>query len=86
MDTQQSAVESLSSIIYCWECGGKVLPLEAQHARDLLALVSLIQPVLDHLGPCLNVDHHGYCQDHAIERPCRVQALRVALAKVEGLT
>jgi hypothetical protein len=31
---------------------------------------------VDILGPCDHFDHHGYCQTHFIESPCRVAMAR----------
>jgi hypothetical protein len=36
------------------------------------------------LGPCEHHDHHGYCQSHFVESPCRVKAARDWMAENGG--
>ena len=43
--------------------------------------------LLDMMGPCDNFDHHGYCQSHFVESPCRVAKAREfleSLSNTEG--
>ena len=35
-----------------------------------------LRGLVDILGPCDHFDHHGYCQTHFIESPCRVGKAR----------
>ena len=35
-----------------------------------------LRGILEVLGPCDHFDHHGYCQTHFIESPCRVGKAR----------
>ena len=35
-----------------------------------------LRGLVDILGPCDHFDHHGYCQSHFVESPCRVGKAR----------
>ncbi len=35
-----------------------------------------LRGILDMLGPCERFDHHGNCQSHFVESPCRVGKAR----------
>jgi hypothetical protein len=35
-----------------------------------------LRGLVDILGPCDHFDHHGYCQTHFLESPCRVGKAR----------
>ena len=41
-----------------------------------------LRGLVDILGPCEHFDHHGYCQSHFIESPCRVGKAREFLDSV----
>ena len=47
-----------------------------------------LRGLVDILGKCDNFDHHGYCQTHFIEDPCRVAKARKFLDSLpmEGKT
>ena len=40
--------------------------------------------LLDMMGPCDNFDHHGYCQSHFVESPCRVAKAREFLESLSN--
>jgi hypothetical protein len=46
---------------------------EEQLVRQALGY---LRGLVDILGPCDHFDHHGYCQTHFIESPCRVGKAR----------
>ena len=41
-----------------------------------------LRGILEVLGPCEHFDHHGYCQSHFIESPCRVGKAREFLGSL----
>lgn len=43
-----------------------------------------LRGVLDMLGTCDNFDHHGYCQSHFVESPCRVAKAREFLESLSN--
>ena len=53
-------------------------PLVRQALRHLRGLVDI-------LGKCDNFDHHGYCQTHFIESPCRVAKAREFLESLPNV-
>jgi hypothetical protein len=58
---------------------------DSLQARLALAVHHLTR-LLDILGKCDQFDHHGYCQTHFIESPCRVAEAREALAQIAAPT
>jgi len=51
---------------------------------ELAELRRATEYVLKGLGPCGGHDHHGNCQEHFVENPCRVAELRAVLARLAG--
>ena len=43
-----------------------------------------LRGLLDMMGPCDNFDHHGYCQSHFVESPCRVAKAREFLESLSN--
>ena len=43
---------------------------------DVRQALGHLRGLVDILGPCEHFDHHGYCQTHFIESPCRVGKAR----------
>ena len=60
-------------------------PSRAAPALDRQAIEHL-RGLVDILGPCEHVDHHGQCQTHFNEAPCRVAKARQFLAEIEETT
>ena len=44
-----------------------------------------LRGLLDMMGPCDNFDHHGYCQSHFVESPCRVAKAREFLESLSNI-
>lgn len=45
-----------------------------------------LRGLVDILGKCDHFDHHGYCQTHFIESPCRVGKAREFLESLPNAT
>ena len=43
---------------------------------DVRQALGHLRGLVDILGPCEHFDHHGYCQTHFVESPCRVGKAR----------
>ena len=54
--------------------------------EQLRNAIGHLRALLDVLGPCENFDHHGYCQSHFIESPCRVDSARKWLEALPNKT
>ena len=54
--------------------------------EQLRNAIGHLRALLDVLGPCEDFDHHGYCQSHFIESPCRVSNARKWLEALPNKT
>ena len=43
-----------------------------------------LRGLLDAMGPCEQFDHHGYCQSHFVESPCRAAKAREFLESLSN--
>ena len=54
--------------------------------EQLRNAIGHLRGLLEVLGPCEDFDHHGYCQSHFIESPCRVSNARKWLEALPNKT